>query len=349
MKQPARRNSPRKSKTGARARKAGATRAGGARKGGVRARKAPAAPRSAASQRRKIHPRNKLNALTGEEWLYRSKSVLQTSYPSAYGHALRKRHGANKPPQLMQALIEFFTKPGQCVLDPFAGVGGTLLGASLCDRRAIGIEINPEWAGIYHTVCAQSDLAPQTLILGDTLKVLGSIEAGSIDFVATDPPYNRQFERTMCNGAYENQNRKTDFGTFSDNPDDFSNSATYGDFLDRMERMFGMLLPLLREGAYVAVILRNAYQDGEYMMTQADVAERARRPRLRAGRGTARLFLKGEIIWHQSGTRLRPYGYPYAFVPNIAHQTIVVLRKERDKQTRARKRRPASRKKERAR
>ena len=36
---------------------------------------------------------------------------------------------------------------------------------------------------------------------------------------------------------------------------------------------------------------------------------------------------KGDIAWYQAGTRLRPYGYPRSFVPNIAHQHIVVLRK----------------------
>jgi hypothetical protein len=84
--------------------------------------------------------------------------------------------------------------------------------------------------------------------------------------------------------------------------------------------MFTESLRVLRAGAYAAVILRNAYQDGEYMMTQADVAARARLPVLREGKREFRFFLKGEIIWHQAGSRLRPYGYPYAFVPNIAHQ-----------------------------
>ena len=39
---------------------------------------------------------------------------------------------------------------------------------------------------------------------------------------------------------------------------------------------------------------------------------------------------KGDITWYQAGTRLRPYGYPRAFVPNIVHQHIVVLRKAPD-------------------
>ena len=40
------------------------------------------------------------------------------------------------------------------------------------------------------------------------------------------------------------------------------------------------------------------------------------------------LVPKGDLIWYQAGTRLRPYGYPRAFVPNIAHQHIIVLRKD---------------------
>jgi hypothetical protein len=38
--------------------------------------------------------------------------------------------------------------------------------------------------------------------------------------------------------------------------------------------------------------------------------------------------VKGDLIWYQAGTRLRPYGYPNVFVPNIAHQHILVFRRE---------------------
>src|SRR5712692_207568 len=94
------------------------------------------------------HPRNTLNDMSGDRFLYFTKSVLSTSYPSVYSHELRKQHGANKPPQLMALLIEFFTKTGMSVLDPFAGVGGTLIGASIAipgPRRCIGIEISQQW------------------------------------------------------------------------------------------------------------------------------------------------------------------------------------------------------------
>ena len=101
--------------------------------------------------------RQQLNELTGEEWLYFTKSVLTTAYPSELGHAARKAHGANKPPRLMARLIEFFSRTGELVLDPFAGVGGTLLGAAIArgPRRAIGIELDPRWAAIYGAVVAE--------------------------------------------------------------------------------------------------------------------------------------------------------------------------------------------------
>jgi hypothetical protein len=54
-------------------------------------------------------------------------------------------------------------------------------------------------------------------------------------------------------------------------------------------------------------------------MTHADLARRGE---------AAGLVLKGETIWYQAGTRLRPYGYPYAYVPNIAHQHLLVFRRE---------------------
>jgi hypothetical protein len=86
-----------------------------------------------------------------------------------------------------------------------------------------------------------------------------------------------------------------------------------------MGAAFRELYRVLRDGRYAVVIVRDAYQDGRYLFTGSDLAHQA------AGAGFAP---KGDLIWYQAGTRLRPYGYPHAFVPNIVHQHILVLRKE---------------------
>src|SRR5579859_4484817 len=268
--------------------------------------------------------RNTLNELSGAEWLYFTKSTLFTAYPSAYGHKLRKAHGANKPPQLMAQLIEFFTKPGGRVLDPFAGVGGTLIGASICKkmRQAIGIEINQKWVDIYRQIIVESQgaIAPQQLLCGDSLQLMATLEPASFDFIATDPPYNIHFEQTMSNGhrAEAHSNRRTDYDMRSEHAADLANLASYDDYLDAMERVFASCYTLLKPQKYLAIIVRNAYQHGEYIFTHVDLARRAR---------LHGFVPKGEIIWYQIGTRLRPYGYPFAYIPNIAHQYIVVLQK----------------------
>jgi DNA modification methylase len=295
---------------------------------------------------RVVHPDNHLNELTGEEWLYFTKSLWTTAYPSELGHVARKAHGANKPPRLMARLIEFFTRPGELVLDPFAGVGGTLLGAAICHgpRRALGIELEPRWVEVYRTVVRDlmaerdglgpeiGDLGPSDpggvrtfdptgleLRLGDSLTLLPGLASGSIDFVATDPPYNPQLRLTMAGGALakDHANRRTDYAMITDHPADVANAADYGSYLDQMETVFAQLRRVLRDGRYATVIVRDAYQDGRYRFTGADLATRAER---------TGFVTKGDLVWYQAGSRLRPYGYPRSFVPNIVHQHILVLR-----------------------
>jgi DNA modification methylase len=305
------------------------------------------------------HPGNTLNELSGEEWLYFTKSVWGTAYPSELGHDRRRSHGANKPPRLMARLIEFFTTSGEMVLDPFAGVGGTLLGAAISrgPRRALGIEIEQRWIDVYRSLLAELaverdgrgplladigtadpggartfDPSGLEMRLGDALLLLPELEDGSVDFVATDPPYNVQLPITMSGGklAESHANRRTDYSMVTDHPGDLANSADYATFLDRMETVFGHLARILRPERYAAVIVRDAYQEGRYIFTGADLAERAAR---------AGFTAKGDVIWHQAGTRLRPYGYPRSFVPNIVHQHVLILRREA-----LRKARPRSRK-----
>jgi DNA modification methylase len=293
-----------------------------------------------------VHPQNTLNELSGEEWLYFTKSLWTTAYPSELGHRARKSHGANKPPRLMARLIEYFTRGDELVLDPFAGVGGTLLGAALCrrPRRALGFEIEPRWASVYESVVREAlgerdgagptlaDLGPNDpggprkfepsgcrLVVGDALRLLPDLESASIDFVATDPPYNPQLKLTMAGGrlAETFANRRTDYAMVSDDEADLANSASYGEYLDRMGAVMAELARVLRPGRYATIIVRDAYQDGRYRFTGADLASRAER---------IGLVPKGDLIWYQAGSRLRPYGYPRSFVPNIVHQHILVLR-----------------------
>jgi DNA modification methylase len=96
--------------------------------------------------------KNELNDLSGSEWLYFTNTIWETNYPPDFSHRLRKLHGAMKPPEVMRDLVVFFTRANEFVLDPFAGVGGTLLGAELAGRKSLGFELNPRWVEIYQKI-----------------------------------------------------------------------------------------------------------------------------------------------------------------------------------------------------
>lgn len=269
-----------------------------------------------------IHPKNKLNVLSGSKWLYFTRSVLRTDLKKSVGFKLREAHGSNKPPELMKGFIEFFTRKKDFVLDPFAGVGGTLLGASLCGRKAIGIEINEKWISIYKRVCKEENLREYPVYLGDCVKIMEKFRKQwnkKFSLVLTDPPYGPRVDKTMCNGKYPNCNRISRYNDFSSNEKDFGNSRNLDEYLERMEEFFEKAYHLLKDQLYLVLITRNCYRNRHYILMNAHLAKMAEK------KGFA---LKGEIIWHQKGTRLRPYGYPFVFVPNIIHHNILVFRKE---------------------
>ncbi|MGH9450618.1 MAG: DNA-methyltransferase [Terriglobia bacterium] len=70
-------------------------------------------------------------------------------------------HPTQKPVRLMQALIALTTKPGQVVLDAFAGSGSTAVAARNLGRHFIACEKNAKYADIFRKRL-QDDLLPFT-------------------------------------------------------------------------------------------------------------------------------------------------------------------------------------------
>lgn len=58
------------------------------------------------------------------------------------------KHPTQKPLSVMKRLIEYTTKEGDIVLDPFMGSGSTCLACSMLGRQSIGIEINEQYFNI---------------------------------------------------------------------------------------------------------------------------------------------------------------------------------------------------------
>src|SRR3972149_1410739 len=66
-------------------------------------------------------------------------------HESASNYASHSIHAfaAKFPPQLPRIFIEGLTDPGETVLDPMMGSGTAIVEAFLCNRKAVGFDIDP--------------------------------------------------------------------------------------------------------------------------------------------------------------------------------------------------------------
>src|SRR4029079_18841060 len=179
-----------------------------------------------------------------------------TKGPEGYAHALRRAHPSPKPPQLMAELIRFFTKAGGRVLDPFAGVGGTLLACSMEGRQGVGVELSPEYAAIYAQVCAELELAQQTLLVGDARRLAEYAEVAQtpFDLLLTDPPYAQMMAKPKT-GERKKQGRAS-ATPFTANPDDLGN-LDYGGFLAALREVLGSTLSYVKPRGYLVLFAKD--------------------------------------------------------------------------------------------
>jgi len=289
-------------------------------------------------------PKNTLNDLTGKEWIFRTNSIdifkssnedielikfileifesrYSTKGSESYAHHIRKIHPTPKPPQLMKFLIEFFSKENDLVYDPFMGVGGTLLGASLCNRKAIGIDLSEEYIEVYKNVCDFLKLEKQTTILGNSkdLNKITKLKELQFDLIMTDPPY---FNMMAKKKSGESAKKKKDISPtpFTNNNEDIGN-LPLKIFLDKLKSIINIGFRKLRNKRYVVLFTKDFQPSKEYHgMLHYDIITK-----LLEIEG---LIYKGFKIWYDKSVNLYPYGYPYAYVGNQLHQYIIIFRKE---------------------
>lgn len=110
--------------------------------------------------------------------------------------AASNRHPAKMLPEIARRAIDFYSSPGDLVLDPMCGVATTLVEAIHQRRQAIGVEVEPRWAALAaaNVRHARSQgAAGQALVLTDDARRLGrgvlDQLAGSVNLILTSPPY----------------------------------------------------------------------------------------------------------------------------------------------------------------
>lgn len=267
--------------------------------------------------------KNSLNDLTSTEWLPETISVwtqrgLGSKHPDTQ---IEKQHPAPFSFTDVSRLIKFFTKKKNTVLDPFVGVGSTLKACAIENRNGIGIELNPFFVRLSKKrlkhETAKNVEVKQTIIQGDSRKALSKIQSESIDFVVTSPPYWNILSKVdhKVKKLRLQKNLRKDYGNLKG---DLSNIKTYENFLDELIKIFIECKRVLKSGKYMSVIVSDFRHKSKYYMFHSDLMNALEKIGVEP---------KGLKVLYQRHKGVFPYGYPYAYVPNIHNQFILILQK----------------------
>ena len=245
----------------------------------------------------------KANTLDGVTWARYSISVWSDIQRTAEECALE--HRALFPVALVRRLLDCFTGPGDSlVIDPFCGVGSTLLAARAAGKNAVGIELVPALVETARARLAVQE-APDTraaVHLDDAINLLQHAASGSADLCITSPPAWGINTRQRGSGGGLGQ------------------VENYAAFLDalavRMEKVFKALRP----GAYCCVVVVDAHPQAGRFPFHIDLTTRM------LGLGFAYDDL---IVWDRRSdyNNLRPLGYPHKFRINKVHEFILIFQK----------------------
>lgn len=270
---------------------------------------------------------NRLNDLDSKTWLKFQKSWFIHNPPPRQKNVLR--HPAKFPETLAQEFIEFFTKPGQVVLDPMAGTGSALVAALRAGRHSYGIELNPGYADIARQIVTDERAAlgeaaaglRAEVITGNAAAIAEHAAAARlpvIDYVVTSPPY---WDMLHARGAETQKKRRTAPSLdvfYSDDPNDLGNVHDYDEFVERLAAIYEALQPYLRPKAYLTIIVKNVKKGGKIYPLAWDLARELGKT----------YTLKDEKVWCQDDIRLAPYGLGSAWVSNTFHHYCLQFRNE---------------------
>lgn len=223
--------------------------------------------------------KNKLSDLTAGEWLKARRSwFIADAHGEREWSDLKSRHPGTFPKKVPDHFIKIYTKRDQTVLDPFAGSGTALIAAAELKRHGIGIDLNPDYIQLIRSIIDkhyfhhdQTTLFPVTnywnprLIQSDAIRGVGKLEAESVDFVFTSPPYANMLALESNVGTMtrrkerENKGLDVDYGGVDGDIGEFC----VDDWLSYLGLLMEELWRVVKKDKFVAMVVQNINVGGK--------------------------------------------------------------------------------------
>lgn len=265
-----------------------------------------------------LNKKNFLNDLQGKDWIKFTKSWFVINPPKRNEKTL---HPASFPETLAMEFINFFTKKGQWVLDPFVGTGSTLIAAKLLNRNSIGIELYQKYAKLARRRLQRlaHSSSKAFVFTYDSRKITELVTKAKLpkmDFCLCSPPYWSQLNR---NSERQQSRKQNGYITrYGKNASDLALIQNYDDFILEQEKVFDGVYEVMKNRSYLVVITNNVYTKSRLYPLAFDTMKAL----------SKKWVPKDEKIWCQDNKELFPFGMMKAWVGNRSHHYCLIFRKE---------------------
>lgn len=262
----------------------------------------------------------KMNNFSGKEWLQNSFSIWRDIRKNK--EELKLKHPAMFPIALAEKLIKIYTKTdGETILDPFVGVGSTIIAAKNLNRKGIGIELNPNFVKISKERLSQGTLGNNSpyeheVYCGNSKELTNFVKENSVDLCINSPPY----------WDILNQKRTVDdrdIGNYSDSIDDLGNIKSYEEFLKGLKEVYSEVYKVLKPNKRCCVVVMDIRKKDKFYPFHTDITKIMEE---------IGFELEEFVIWDRQHeyNNMKTLGYPWVFRFNKVHEFICIFWK-RDK------------------
>jgi DNA modification methylase len=268
-------------------------------------------------------PSNHISCITAKEWVKGQVAIqefevteddIKEFYYGARDVRDKNVHPAVFPIALPTHFIKTLTHKGELVLDPFSGIGTTLLAAQDLGRNAVGFDLKEEYIEVTKKRLGQQKIAndgtKQIAILDDAHNIPEYLEENTVSLCITSPPYANMLAHKRLNKSMRGDLRKNDHylkvQQYSSDPADLGTMQNEK-FAKSLEEIYSGIIPLLKKRAHCVININDVWENNKRTPTHMYVVQALEK---------AGFEFRNTFIWDKRNlvNKVGIFGWPNNFI-----------------------------------
>ena len=257
-------------------------------------------------------PTNHINCLTAKDWVKSQVAIWEFFYEK---RDIRDKsiHPAVFPIALPAKCIQLFTHKGELVLDPFVGIGTTLIAAKDLGRNAVGFDLKKDYIDFSNKRLSQQTLQEDTkqiLIHDDAHNIPEYLEDESISLCVTSPPYAHMLKKQRLNKSRRSDTRNNkhymEVQQYSSDPHDLG-TMTHEEYANALTRIYKGILPLMKPKTHCVINVNDVWWENKRIPTHIYVVNALQK---------AGFELRNILIWDKRNlvNKVGIFGWPNNYI-----------------------------------